>query len=49
MDIKLSRYEAQVLLAQLKVLAGDGSKNLDWEEIMALEQVVAKLYEGGAS
>lgn len=48
MNIKLTRYEARILLMQLHAVADAGAQDLDYEELMALEQIIFKLQEQGA-
>ncbi|AEZ66270.1 hypothetical protein CB7_150 [Pectobacterium phage vB_PatM_CB7] len=48
MNIKLTRYEARVLLMQLHAVADAGAQDLDYEELMALEQIIFKLQEKDA-
>lgn len=43
MNLKLTRYEAKILLMHLAALSDAGAETLDEEELMALEQIVFKL------
>lgn len=41
--LELTAYEARILLMHINAVADAGSETLDYEELMALEQVIFKL------